>query len=465
MTTTEKMLFTATDLGGGDGGKGGVVQKISSLKKAHTILKVGGAQGSHGVKTETGQNFNFSQFGCGTFEGAKTHLTELMVIEPYRLIYEGEQLKYQWGVGNIFDHITIDANALCITPFHTITSRLRELDRKEKPKGTVGIGAGETVRDSEKYPELTIRAGDLNAPNLFERLTTVKEQKIKDLEQIIGRIPEFWSNDQECAQELLQLLHDPEFINRIVERFNTLGSLVKVVGKEYLQQKILKHDGVIVVESSHGILTDRYYGFHPHTSQLRTTPGAIFKLLKDCDYNGRIIKLGVTRAYQIRHGAGPMVTESPEWLEKMLPNSSKSENRWQGKVRIGPLDLVALRYAINACGGPSAFDGLAVTWFDQIQTIGEWPLCSSYSNATDQNYFTPQGEILVNRDGGVKQIEHQKQLTERLFQCHPNLTSDDISGKSQEELINFSTKVLQAELNLPVRMIGFGPTEKDKICF
>ena len=53
----EKKVFTITDLGGGDGGKGGVVHKVCAVKKAHTVLKVGGAQGSHGVRTTNGESF------------------------------------------------------------------------------------------------------------------------------------------------------------------------------------------------------------------------------------------------------------------------------------------------------------------------------------------------------------------------------------------------------------------------
>ncbi len=91
-----KELYTVTDLGPGDGGKGGVVHKISHLKRAHTIIKVGGAQGSHGVTTSRGESFAFSQFGCGTFEGVKTHLTPRFVCSPDGLLnqYKIDYLTY-----------------------------------------------------------------------------------------------------------------------------------------------------------------------------------------------------------------------------------------------------------------------------------------------------------------------------------------------------------------------------------
>jgi adenylosuccinate synthase len=458
-----KQAYTFTDLGLGENGKGGAVEKTCVLKQAHTVLKSGGAQGNHGVELPSGKKFGFSQFGCGTFYGAKTHITELMVIEPYKLIMEGRQLQEEFGLTNIFDRITIDGQALCITPFHTITSQLRELDRKNNPKGTVGLGAGEAKLDSEKYPELAIYAKDLNAASLLIKLQAVKTQKLNDLQEIIERVPNFLATDQKHAQELLNLLNDSDFINRIVDWFKALTSLVKIVDRDYLRH-ILQQDGTVVFENYHGVLADRYYGFVPHVTSLRTNPNFIWDLINDCDYDGQVIKIAVTRAYQIRHGAGPMVSESPEWLEKMLPSSSQEDNRWQGKVRVGPLDLISLKYALEVCGGPSTFDGLALTWFDQIQAIGQWPICHSYQGASDADFFSETGQIKIKHLACAEQLIRQKELTERLFKCLPNVHTYNLTGLSQPEIINLATGFTKQNLGLPLKMISFGPTVTDKIC-
>ncbi len=113
----DKKLVIETDLGGGDGGKGGVVHKICIETDAHTVVKVGGAQGSHGVRTSAGDVFNFSQFGCGTFEGVRTHISGLFVVDPLALMREGYYLRYEHGIHDILDMITIDREALCVTPF------------------------------------------------------------------------------------------------------------------------------------------------------------------------------------------------------------------------------------------------------------------------------------------------------------------------------------------------------------
>ena len=459
----EKKVFKATDLGPGDGGKGGVVHKLCTYKKAHTVIKAGGAQGSHGVRTSAGESFNFSQFGCGTLEGIKTHISKIMIIEPYRLFEEGNHLIYENGIRNAFDLMTVDRDALCVIPFHTISSKLRELTRGKNPKGTVGVGVGEASYDAELHPNTAIYVRDIGTPILREKLEHILIQKRKDLIPVFDLIPSLNPLDMKIAQENIKLFNDEKFIDRIVGNFNQTMSLVKVVDEEYLAKEILSRPGVAVFEASHGILTDRYYGFHPHTTKLRTIPHGIDKLLADCGYDGQVIGLGVSRAYQIRHGAGPMVTESPELLDNLLPDSHKDDNRWQGKVRVGPLDLVSLRYSIEVCGGPEYFDGLAITWLDQIKKFGRWDVCVGYEGY-DEKFFSSSSHMNVRRGSDEEQLNYQQALGQNLLQCKPIIKSYDVSSMAEGELIELCSNVLVDALGVPVRMASLGPTEDQKIC-
>lgn len=460
---SSKKLYTVTDLGGGDGGKGGVVHKLCDMQRAHTVVKVGGAQGSHGVKTTRGQRFNFCQFGCGTFGDTKTHLSRCIVVDPNGLLNEANQLMYAHGVRNAFDLLTVDEDALCVTPYHGIASRLREYARKENPKGTIGTGVGEAFFDRELFPDLAIHVRDILGSQLLSTLRKVRDQKIDVLQHIIKS--GFFDSDQKDVQREIELLYDDGFAQWTYNRFREMASKTKIVDTGYLGREILSQDGTVVVESSHGILTDRYHGFHPHTSKIRTLPRFTHELLREAGYDGRVINLGVTRAYQIRHGAGPMVTESPEMVEQLLPGSSKDENRFQGKVRVGPLDLVALRYSIDVCGGSSAFDGLAITWFDQMQALGEWNICDTYIGAEDREFFSPQGEIHVRRGEDNAQLVYQEQLGNMLRACTPTVTRFNLKESSQSELIALCSDVLKEKLSVPVRMMSFGSTEDTKVCF
>lgn len=455
-------VYTVTDLGPGDGGKGGVVHKLATHKKAHTIIKVGGAQGSHGVLTSRGEHFAFSQWGCGTFEGIRTHLSPLIVVSPIGLQNEALALRYEHGIHDPFSLLTVDERALIATPYHGIASRLKELARGDNPRGTIGTGVGETYRDRQRLPELAIHARDLSRLALRDQLAAVRAQVLLDMGPILQG--KFLSTDRDLVAHELDRLKDDEFLNYVVDLFHEISQRAQIVDPEFMGREILSRKGVAVVESSHGILTDRYQGFNPHTSAIRTLPRFTHAMLEEAGYKGQVVNLGVTRAYQIRHGAGPMPTADPAMGEVLLPGSHKHENRWQGQVRVGPLDLSLLRYAIAAAGGPATFDGLAISWFDQIQANGEWHVSHRYRNADDPTYFTPEGELKVRQGEDEEQIAFQEGLGQRLLSCVPEITTHQIDqDATPDQLFELCAGVLNDSLGVPVRMVSLGPTENDKL--
>lgn len=456
-------VYIVTDLGPGDGGKGGVVHKVATMTRAHTIIKVGGAQGQHGVATSRGERYAFSQWGCGTFEGIRTHVSSQMIVSPVGLLNEGAILQYQYGIHNAFDLLTVDQRALCATEYHGIASRLKEMARGENPRGTIGTGVGEAYRDAQKHPDLIIRAGDLSRPDIKDRLAAAREQIRQDLREVIKT--DFLPEDRAEAASEIELLFNDEFLDFAAKRFGEAAKRVKVVDGEYLRQEVFAKDGVAVVESSHGVLTDHYHGFYPHVSAIRTLPCFRQAMLKEAGYGGHVVSIGVTRAYSIRHGAGPMPTDDPAMYQTLLPGSHKVKNRYQGKARVGPLDLVLLRYAIEVCGGASAFDGLAITWFDQIQTNGAWHVCDRYRGASDQTFFAPSGGIKVRRGEDSEQLAHQEILGQQLMGCLPEITKYGVSlATERDSLYSLCADMLKEKLGVPVRLVSFGPTEMDKVC-
>jgi adenylosuccinate synthase len=263
----------------------------------------------------------------------------------------------------------------------------------------------------------------------------------------------------------ISLLYDDAFLDNISERFAAAGRLLTVVNPEYLGEVILARNGIAVVEASHGVLTDRSAGFHPHTSAIRTLPSFSLRMLLDAGFSGQIIDIGVTRAYAIRHGAGPLPTYDPKMVDYLLPGSAKDENRYQGKVRVGPLDFVLLRYAIEASGGPSYYDGLAVTCFDQILAGKVWKVCNKYANSLDPAYFTPSGAIRVDHGNSDAHFEHQTALGHKLLDCEPEITNLPINpSASRDDLYAVCAATMEEAVAVPVRMVAFGPTELDKIC-
>lgn len=453
-------VYVITDLGPGDGGKGGVVHKVARMSRAHTIIKKGGAQGSHGVRTAAGDKFNFSQWGCGTFEGIPTHLSSQIVVAPEGILNEAAALKYEHGIYDPFQLLTADESALVATPFHGIASRLFELARGKNPRGTIGTGVGQAFRDADRYPDLALTVGDLRAADLHSKLKAVRDNVSRYVWPVVEDA-EFLRSDSRAVRDELALLGDDGFVDYVVDRFQQVARAMKIVPVTYMGEVILAKPGSVVVETSHGVLTDRLAGFHPHTSAIRTLPHFTSDMLRNAGYSGPIVNIGVTRAYAIRHGAGPMPTNDPELAEQLLPGSHKDENRWQGKVRVGPMDLPLLRYALAASGGAQAFDGLAITWFDQVAAVNTWQLCHRYEGTSSQRFFDSSGDMRVHYQAG---LTYQQELGEAVAACTPVISQLSLSpNATRNDLFELCDETLQSALGVAVRMVSFGPTERDKL--
>ena len=459
-----KKAYIVTDLGFGDGGKGSVVHKIVTHAKPHTIIKVGGAQGSHGVSYSGGRKFSFSQFGCGTFEGVRTHLSNKFVVSPVGLMNEADALE-EFGVRNPLARLTVDERTLLSTSFHGISSRLKEMARTKNKRGIIGVGIGEAFLDAELHPEFAIYASDLKRPGLHEKLRAVLEQKRQEIALLYEA--EFMTDDAGEVKDQLGMLRDDNFFAWVCEVFDRFAHDVRIVDADYLQREIFSREGSLVFESSHGVLTDRYYGFHPHTTRLRTVPQENAEtVLKEGGWNEQVVRLGVMRSYQIKHGAGPFVVDTPTMAELLLPEEFGNPDRYRGQVRVGPLDMVALRYARDVCGGTSSFDGLCVTWCDTVSRLGKFTICSSYDGAHASEFFTEEGHLRVHHGHDDEQLWRQERLATMLHTCRPHVTQHILPAYSNNNNVRqLVTEVLKEELGVPVRMAGFGPTALDTLLF
>ncbi len=438
-------IYLVTDLGPGDGGKGGIVHKLANTFHASVVLKFGGGQGSHGVVSDGGEEFAFSHWGCGTLEAIPTMITPKFTVIPHAILNEGAMLR-RLGIDNPYILLSVDPRALCATPFHGLASQLYELARKDKPRGTVGTGAGEAYRLEQKFNgRLSLRMSDLKHPAFVrERLHDTIEYYQHQFEKLaIER--DFLPEDQEQAAELLDLLADPEYPEWTISQYRELVATgLKVIT---LEEALRDYDGIAVAECSHGVLTDAECGFKPHVSAIRTLPLFAIDTLTGAGFTGKIVRLGITRAYAIRHGAGPLPTADDELRQRLLPHSHKDTNRWQGEVRVGAVDFNLLRYAVSACGGAANFDGLCVTCADQVLADGIWQYCDSYDSSGKA--ICPVGEEL-----------REMVMTNEVV---PNITTIDCHEYTQQNLIEKLREVFGQQLGIPVRMVALGRGDRDKV--
>jgi len=187
---------------------------------------------------------------------------------------------------------------------------------------------------------------------------------------------------------------------------------------------------------------DQWRGFHPHTTWSTTTPANAQALLAEAGLPGGYV-LGATRAYTTRHGAGPLPTEDPALLTVAEPFNGPGI--YQGGWRAGHLDLVALRYAVEAIGG---VDGLAVSHLDVVDDPGTPALRAVGA------YETSRGLTDRLPVGAFGDLAHQQELTGLLHRA---------SGTGRELRDSRDAVVtLERALGAPAQVLAFGPGRVDR---
>jgi len=432
-------VILTVDLGFGDAGKGAVVDKLTRAYGAHTVVRYnGGAQAAHRVVTPgpAPREHVFSQFGSGALAGAGTHLSRFMRLDPLAMLAEARHLQ-ELGLADPFERTTIDVGALVITPFGRAINRLRELARGGGRHGSCGMGVGETVADHLRHGDRVLFAGDLADPAVVAtKLRFMRELSLAKLAELRPALP-----DNEAVERELAPLLDPTWLEWLAAGYADFAATAQLVPGEQLRA-ILNRPGVVIFEGAQGALLDEWRGFHPFTTWSTTTLANADQLLAEAGHAGPITRLGITRAYATRHGAGPLPSED-EALSQALPDARNGHNPWQQGFRVGQLDLVLLRYALAIVG---RLDYLAVTCLDRIAAMPELQICSRYSCDGE--------EIGALRLAREPDLAYQERLTALLGRCRPLLEPVD----GPQALLDR----LAAELGTPTGLTAWGPTAADQ---
>ncbi len=438
-----QQAFLTVDLGFGDAGKGSIVDFLTRTYDAHTVVRYnGGAQAGHRV-VMSGiplQEHVFSQFGSGTLAGASTHLSQYMLIDPLAMEAEAEHLQ-TLGIADPFAHTTIDERALIVTPFQRAANRLQELSRGDQRHGSCGMGIGETMADYLQYGDQVLFARHLRNPATVRmRLEWLRRLNLSKVTALRPSLPQIEQADREWA-----MLTDPDRLEEFVDVYSNVATRARIVPGNYLSH-LLQRAGTVIFEGAQGVLLDEWHGFHPHTTWSTTTLAHANRLLAAADYAGHVVRIGITRAYATRHGAGPFVTEDAA-LTRALPDACNGTNDWQQGFRVGWLDLVMLRYALEVIG---ALDYLALTCVDRLSALPTVQICRRYHYDT----FIVERLTRASHGQGAAMLAYQEQLTHNLTRCRPCLEPlahpSDLPG------------ILAADLGLPVGLISTGPTAADK---
>lgn len=343
----------------GDEGKGTITDALSRRFRSNlTVRYSGSAQAAHHVHGADGRKHCFSQFGSGTFAGARTLLSGAMTINPVTLLNEADHLRRGSGIDDIMQSINVDARLMVITPFHRIMNHARETWRGAAKHGSCGAGVGEQKAHHLKAPWQTIYAGELEQREVVIAKLEMQRAWFRNeiaslntsdglmLDGYIGKLAEV---DAPETAEFFYCIHPCVTSNAasmIAEAFHP------------------------VFEGSQGVLLDELYGFFPYTTWSDTTPRHAYRMLTEAGWANRIHTTGVARTYLTRHGAGPMPTESIE-AGALINDDDNQFGQWQGHLRAGWMDTGLLRYAVDCCRTTGGIDSMSITHADKLQLL-EW---------------------------------------------------------------------------------------------
>lgn len=442
-------------LGFGDEGKGSVVDALVRRLQATCVVRFGGGpQGAHHVVTGDGRLHTFSQLGSGTLvPGVETVLAREVMVEPFALVREIEALA-RLGVADAASRLVVDPRCRMVTPWHRLVGRMRERVRGDGRHGSRGRGVGEAARDAQLMAGQALCVGDLGeGVKLFRKLDLIARLKTDVGEQLAAERP----GDPAQAEDLAALRRlDPAEVERGM-RAAIPGQSIRVLPDEALGERLDRGER-LVLEGAHGVLLDRRFGFDPHVTQTDTTTGPALRLFERLEAAHWLRKVGVLRAYQTRHGAGPLPTEDPA-LTAALPEGHNAPNEWQGAMRCGALDLVALRYAAGCCGG---VDELALTCVDRLAGRSEVALALAYElagGAVVERLAVPDPEDAGAVGRVTRQVNEARPVLRRL----PGWEA--VAGGELPRPLAAFVDLLESEegLGRPVRIVSHGPTAAGKV--
>lgn len=398
---------SVTGLGFGDEGKGHTVAYLATqMPDAMVVRYTGGPQAAHNVVTDEGVWHCFSQFGSGMFTpGTRTHLSSQMMVKLPNLEIEAAVLDAK-GVPDVWSRLTVSPDCLLVDSYHAVLGQTKELNRTS-PYGTVGMG----ISDAIECP-IKLHVRDIGSGDFVQTVRALRAWLIGETHRValagLGKLSDLFTT---------LLIEDVGDYRRFYDKH--WQCIVE-------DSTALRVSGNLIFEGSQGTLLDPQYGFYPYITKGRVTTDMVYSLLESARVAADVTNLGVTRTYATRHGYGPFVTEDPT-LKLIEPHNVDSG--WQGRFRLGWLDMVTLRYALSV----NKIDALVISHADRLADLSPYKICDEY------DYRGRRIPVLGN--GSCER-------TRMLFDCTPVYRDTD-----------FATAL--TELNVATAMYLTGPRTCD----
>lgn len=457
--------YMVIGLGFGDEGKGATVEALVRAQRAGWVIRFnGGPQAAHHLVQVDGRAHCCAQLGAGVMTpGVRTLLSRHMLVEPLALAREAEVLRAAAGVPDALERLWIDARCVVVTPYHRSLNRLQELARGAGRHGSCGLGVGQAALDARNagMPTLTV-AQVMDPARLRRQLNLLRLVKLDQAEQL-----DLSALTEAAREEALAPLRDRGLVETIAQRFETIlrDGATRVVEAEALREALAEDARPVVCEGAQGVLLDEVFGLWPHVTASTTTFANAQEVLDELAPERARVRVGVTRAYHTRHGAGPMPGERADAAaHDALPELHNAQNPWQGAWRVGPLDLVLLRYALDACGG---VDHLAWTHVDRLDRPITHEVVDAYTLERAVAPWADEAHVTRLRPQPNASHEARARLTEALWRAQVQTARLDEVARAQTPARRAHALMEAVAARLPEGLLGAswswrgGPTSDD----
>ena len=337
----------------GDEGKGRLVDYLTS--DCDVVVRFqGGGNAGHTVINELGK-FALHLLPSGIFRpGVVNVLGNGVALDPESLVREIDEVTSK-GVSVTPDNLRISERASLLLPWHRDLDELEEARLKDHPYGSTRQGIAPFY--SDKHQKKTILAGELFYPDeVRARLSDLLEWKNLTLMGVYGAKPHSMSDIEEWLERYC------ERIKPYVCDTASFLAETQAAGKS------------ILFEAQLGSLRDLDFGIFPYTTSSNTI--AAYAPVGSGLPSARIDRvIGVAKAYSTCVGEGPFVCEMHgEAAEELRVAGAEYGAKTGRPRRVGPLDLVATRYGIEA----QAATELALTKLDVLSYMERIPVCTGY---------------------------------------------------------------------------------------
>lgn len=392
-------------LGFGDEGKGATVDALTRRRSAKLVVRFnGGAQAGHNVVTPDGRHHCFSQWGSGTFAGARTFLSRFMLVNPIFALSEALSLSTT-GVSDPLSLLYVSAGAAITTPFHVSANRCREMLRAAedgKIHGSCGMGIGETMADVLAGEEDCIAARDLVSSGLEGKLRSIQERKRAEVMALLSTKMHADPERSRMWQREMSILSGEHEVHALcLKSYRRFADHSHIVDDGWLENELVS-PGHVIFEGAQGVLLDQDFGIAPYTTWSKCTFDNARELIDDVRAAIPTRKLGVLRTYHTRHGAGPFLTEDAAF-NVWSTDDHNTHGEWQHGFRSGAFDGILAYYALGAVGG---CDGLVLTHMDKLRAGAK--VATSWKRTTEG----PEYEYVdIDDDRG---LSYAKRIAARL---------------------------------------------------